>query len=186
MFFKELEQIEEHWKSETKDLVTVLAKVQEENKRLRGAVADQKDVLMTTETTIASEVDVVVLQRLKAMVDNQREQIRNKEKELTMKLSELESVSRSYVMLNTLIKCDVMFQRKFYLQLTTQVDKLTTTGKELRRKHKIVQNQVRILIEERADFLGQLQDQQKEISVLRQNLGIAEKENEDLTKTFGN
>ncbi|KAK6636560.1 hypothetical protein RUM43_010222 [Polyplax serrata] len=158
-FERELEQIEEHWKSETKDLVTVLAKVQEENKRLRGAVADQKDVLMTTETTIASEVDVVVLQRLKAMVDNQREQIRNKEKELTMKLSELES-------------------------LTTQVDKLTTTGKELRRKHKIVQNQVRILIEERADFLGQLQDQQKEISVLRQNLGIAEKENEDLTKTF--
>lgn len=65
--------------------------------------------------------------------------------------------------------------------MTTQVDRLTTTGKELRRKHKIVQNQVRNLIDERADFLGQLQDQQREISILRQNLGVAEKENEDLT-----
>lgn len=72
------------------------------------------------------------------------------------------------------------------MQLTTQVDRLTTTGKELRRKHKIVQNQVRTLIEERAEFLGQLQDQQREINVLKQNLGMAEKENEDLTKnSFG-
>ena len=67
-------------------------------------------------------------------------------------------------------------------QLTTEVDRLTKTGRELRRKHKIVQNQVRTLIEERADFITQLQDQQKEIVTLKQNLGVAEKENEDLTK----
>ncbi|EEB14653.1 Vimentin, putative [Pediculus humanus corporis] len=155
-FERELEQIEDHWKSETKDLVEVLGKVQEENKRLRGTVADQKN-LSASNSTIATEVDIVVLQRLKAMVDSQREQIRNKEKELANKVSELES-------------------------LTTEVDRLTKTGRELRRKHKIVQNQVRTLIEERADFITQLQDQQKEIVTLKQNLGVAEKENEDLTK----
>lgn len=66
--------------------------------------------------------------------------------------------------------------------MTSQVDRLTTIGKELRRKHKITQSQVRTLIDERADFLAQLQDQQREITTLRQSLGIAEKENEDLTK----
>lgn len=86
-----MEQIEEHWRLETKDLVSVLTKIQEENKRLRGSLADQKN--NTEETPLSPEVDVVVLQKLKAMVDNQREQIRNKEKELTMKLAELESVS---------------------------------------------------------------------------------------------
>ena len=66
--------------------------------------------------------------------------------------------------------------------MTCQVDRLTTIGKELRRKHKITQSQVRTLIDERADFLAQLQDQQRDITTLRQSLGIAEKENEDLTK----
>lgn len=77
-------------------MVAVLAKVQEENRRLRGTVADQKTADVT-ESPSPSEVDVVVLQKLKAMIDNQREQIRNKEKELTSKLSELESVGFFYI-----------------------------------------------------------------------------------------
>lgn len=42
--------------------------------------------------------------------------------------------------------------------------------------------QVRNLCDERADFLVQLQDQHRDISVLRQRLGLAQKENEDLAK----
>ncbi len=37
-------------------------------------------------------------------------------------------------------------------------------------------------MEERADFLAQLQDQHRDILSLRKRLGIAEKENEDLSK----
>lgn len=63
-----------------------------------------------------------------------------------------------------------------------QIERLTTTSKELRRKHKSMQNQVRTLCDERADFLVQLQDQQRDINALRQRLGLAQKENEDLVK----
>lgn len=45
-----------------------------------------------------------------------------------------------------------------------------------------MQSQVRTLCDERADFLVQLQDQQRDISALRQRLGLAQKENEDLVK----
>jgi len=66
--------------------------------------------------------------------------------------------------------------------LKIQIERLTTTSKELRRKHKSMQNQVRTLCDERADFLVQLQDQQRDINALRQRLGLAQKENEDLVK----
>lgn len=56
-------------------------------------------------------------------------------------------------------------------------------GKELRRKHRGSQTQVRGLIDERADFLAQLQDQHRELLGLRQRLGLAQKENEDLAKS---
>lgn len=42
--------------------------------------------------------------------------------------------------------------------------------------------QVRTLCDERADFLVQLQDQQRDITALRKRLGLAQKENEDLVK----
>lgn len=63
-----------------------------------------------------------------------------------------------------------------------QVERLTSSSRELRRKHKTLQNQVRTLCDERADFLVQLQDQQRDITALRQRLGLAQKENEDLAK----
>lgn len=62
------------------------------------------------------------------------------------------------------------------------MDRLQTTLKELRRKYRFVQAQCRSLVEERADILSQLQKQQKEFISLRQRFGMAQKENEDLSK----
>lgn len=45
--------------------------------------------------------------------------------------------------------------------------------------------QARGLVEERADFLAQLQDQNRELIQLRGRLGMAKKENEDLSKLQG-
>lgn len=45
--------------------------------------------------------------------------------------------------------------------------------------------QARGLVEERADFLAQLQDQNRELIQLRGRLGLAKKENEDLSKSQG-
>lgn len=62
------------------------------------------------------------------------------------------------------------------------MERLNNSGRESRKRQKLLQVQVRSLVEERADFLAQLQDQHREIIALKKRLGIAEKENEDLSK----
>lgn len=63
------------------------------------------------------------------------------------------------------------------------VERLQSCVRELRRKNRSLQNQVRTLCDERADFLVQLQDQKRKIGSLTQRLGLAQKENEDLVKS---
>lgn len=67
--------------------------------------------------------------------------------------------------------------------MNLQIERLKNSGRESRRRQKVLQVQVRTLCEERADFLAQLQDQHREIVALKKRLGIAEKENEDLAKS---
>jgi predicted nuclease with TOPRIM domain len=67
--------------------------------------------------------------------------------------------------------------------LNDQVTRLSALIKDLKKKYKVCQGQVRSLIDERADFITQLQDRQHELMVLRQRLGIAQKENEDLSQS---
>lgn len=71
----------------------------------------------------------------------------------------------------------------FDFQQTLGVERLQSCIRELRRKHRSLQNQVRTLCDERADFLVQLQDQKRKIGSLTQRLGLAQKENEDLAKS---
>uniref|UniRef100_A0A8D8SCQ3 RILP-like protein homolog n=2 Tax=Cacopsylla melanoneura TaxID=428564 RepID=A0A8D8SCQ3_9HEMI len=141
-FEKEVEEIEESWKEETKRL--------EDN---------QDDGCPSTpgrsSHPLSPELDIGVLQKLRGQVDTLRDQMRNKEKELSYKTSDVENLNR-------------------------QIDRLTSTVRELRRKARLGQVQVRGLIDERADFLAALQDNQREVIGLKQQLGLAEKENEDL------
>ncbi|XP_011498087.1 PREDICTED: RILP-like protein homolog isoform X1 [Ceratosolen solmsi marchali] len=162
-FEKELEQIEEHWRQESRDLLEMVTRLQEENRRLAATVqetrTDSGDGDKQT-FTASQEVDIAVLQRLRTMIDKQREQIRNRDRELSQKDAEMENLSN-------------------------QVDKLSVVGRELKRKQRQAQMQARGLVEERADFLAQLQDQNRELINLRARLGLARKENEDLSKSQG-
>lgn len=153
-FERELEVIEEQWRSETKELVSMVTKLQEENRKL---VKDQNPNQQSPSTPPDLIQDAEMLQRLKDNLEKQRDEIREKEKLLQEKCLAVDN-------------------------LKSQIDRLTTTSRELRRKHKSMQNQVRTLCDERADFLVQLQDQQRDINALRQRLGLAQKENEDLVK----
>lgn len=153
-FERELEVIEEQWRSETKELVSMVTKLQEENRKL---VKDQNPNQQSPSTPPDLIQDAEMLQRLKDNLEKQRDEIREKEKLLQEKCLDVDN-------------------------LKSQIDRLTTTSRELRRKHKSMQNQVRTLCDERADFLVQLQDQQRDINALRQRLGLAQKENEDLVK----
>ncbi|KAL6428101.1 hypothetical protein ACFW04_008464 [Cataglyphis niger] len=162
-FEKELEQIEEHWRQESRDLVAMVTRLQEENRRLAEALQESSDSQYSSkQTTItpSQEVDIAVLQHLRSMIDKQRDQIRARDRELSQKTAEIEN-------------------------LTAQVEKLTVVGRELKRKQRQAQMQARGLVEERADFLAQLQDQNRELINLRGRLGMAKKENEDLSKLQG-
>ncbi|KAK2580257.1 hypothetical protein KPH14_012508 [Odynerus spinipes] len=159
-FEKELEQIEEHWRQESRDLVGMVTRLQEENRRLAEALRESQSDSQYSAFTASQEVDVSVLQHLRSMIDKQRDQIRTRDRELTQKTVEIEN-------------------------LTTQVEKLGVVGRELKRKQRQAQMQARGLVEERADFLAQLQDQNRELIQLRGRLGLAKKENEDLSKSQG-
>ncbi|XP_018315811.1 RILP-like protein homolog isoform X1 [Mycetomoellerius zeteki] len=163
-FEKELEQIEEHWRQESRDLVAMVTRLQEENRRLAESLhesrSDSQYSSKQTTITASQEVDIAVLQHLRSMIDKQREQIRARDRELSQKTAEIENLS-------------------------AQVEKLTVLGRELKRKQRQAQMQARGLVEERADFLAQLQDQNRELINLRGRLGMAKKENEDLSKLQG-
>ncbi|KAL1502704.1 hypothetical protein ABEB36_007811 [Hypothenemus hampei] len=153
-FERELEAIEDQWRSESNELVTMVSKLQEENRKLGKCQTNSSQSSMSWSD---SGNDAEMLQKLKDNLEKQRDEIREKEKLIQEKNLDVEN-------------------------LKSQVDRLTTTTKELRRKHKSMQNQVRNMCDERADFLVQMQDQQRDINALRQKLGLAEKENEDLVK----
>uniref|UniRef100_A0A6B2EGF0 Putative myosin class ii heavy chain n=1 Tax=Phlebotomus kandelakii TaxID=1109342 RepID=A0A6B2EGF0_9DIPT len=161
-FEKELETIEEQWRSESSDLVALVSRLQDENKRLatqiQSGVDPDSGVEMQMDSTGGQDDDFQLLQRLRSQVEKQRNELMRKDMELEEKVADIESVNM-------------------------QIERLKTSGRESRRRHKVVQLQVRTLCEERADFLAQLQDQHREIVSLRRRLGLAEKENEDLVKT---
>ncbi|XP_023037170.1 RILP-like protein homolog isoform X1 [Drosophila willistoni] len=174
-FEKELELIEEQWRSETNELVDLVSSLQDENKRLvkqtqdlqsssaqssgLGASLTESIISMTNNELHSSLSDTQVLQRLKEQIYKQRSELKQRECELQDKFSELE-------------------------HLNIQAERLKASERDTRRRHKLMQAQVKNLCEERADFLAQLQDQSREINQLRKRLGLAEKENEDLVQSY--
>ncbi|XP_044317039.1 RILP-like protein homolog isoform X2 [Drosophila rhopaloa] len=174
-FDKELELIEEQWRSETNELVDLVSSLQDENKRLvkqtqdlqsssaqssgLGASLTESIISMTNHELHGALSDTQVLQRLKEQIYKQRDELKHRERELQDKYSELE-------------------------HLNIQAERLKASERDTRRRHKLMQAQVKTLCEERADFLAQLQDQSRDINQLRKRLGLAEKENEDLVASY--
>uniref|UniRef100_A0A1A9WCQ3 RH1 domain-containing protein n=1 Tax=Glossina brevipalpis TaxID=37001 RepID=A0A1A9WCQ3_9MUSC len=170
-FEKELEMIEEQWRTETNDLADLVSSLQEENKRLvkqteelqsasaqssgLGASLTESIISITNNELHAALSDTQVLQRLKEQIYRQRDELKEKERELQEKYQENE-------------------------HMTIQLERLKSSGRDARRRCTMLQTQVKTLCEERADFLAQLQDQCREINHLRKRLGLAEKEKEDL------
>lgn len=96
-----------------------------------------------------------MIQKLKEQVDKQRNELKHRDKELLEKTEKVD-------------------------QFIVEIDQLKHQSQESKKRFKTLQNQVKTLCEERADFLAKIQDQHKETMILKKQLGIAEKENEDL------
>lgn len=108
-FEKELELIEEQWRTETNDLADLVTSLQEENKRLVKQTQDLTSAsahssglgASLTESIISinpNELhnalsDTQVLQRLKETIYKQRDELKQKDRELQEKYTEVEHVS---------------------------------------------------------------------------------------------
>lgn len=108
-FDKELEFIEEQWKAETNDLTSLVAALQDENKRLikqtqdlqtgsthssgLGASLTESIIGISNNELHSALSDSQVLQRLKEQIYRQRDEIKDKEKHLEENMSEIEHVS---------------------------------------------------------------------------------------------
>ncbi|XP_013145672.1 PREDICTED: RILP-like protein homolog isoform X3 [Papilio polytes] len=141
-FEKEIEAIEEQWRTESADLVTAVARLQDENKRLRRTINAPADGTSAPPSP-AREHDQEVLSRLSSTAEKQRATLRHQEVQLQEKQQLIES-------------------------LTNQVDKLAQVSRDLRRKHKQLQNQMRLVCEERTELTAIVQSQQRDIAVLQQ------------------
>ncbi|KAL5277951.1 RILPL1 family protein [Megaselia abdita] len=177
-FEQEIEAIEEQWRQETQELVDLVANLQNENKRIlkqqddvhSGSVhssgigdslSESGNFMSVSTIELLNEItnDSNVLQRLKDQLHKQREEIKSKTEEIEESRNIIDTTN-------------------------IQIERLKTSNADLRRRYKSIQDQIKILYEERADFLAQLQDQQHEIHVLRKRLGLAKKENEDLVHSY--
>ncbi|XP_046964101.1 RILP-like protein homolog isoform X4 [Vanessa cardui] len=142
-FEKEIEAIEEQWRTESAELVTAVARLQDENKRLRRTINSPADG-SSAPPSPAREHDQEVLSRLSSTAEKQRATLRHQELQLQEKQQLIDS-------------------------LTSQVEKLAQVSRDLRRKHKQLQNQMRLVCEERTELTAIVQSQQRDIAVLQQS-----------------
>ncbi|XP_063833065.1 RILP-like protein homolog isoform X4 [Ostrinia nubilalis] len=114
-FEKEIEAIEEQWRTESAELVTAVGRLQDENKRLRRTINAPADGTSAPPSP-AREHDQEVLSRLSSTAEKQRATLRHQESQLQEKQQVIDG-------------------------LTSQVEKLAQVSRDLRRKHKQLQNQ---------------------------------------------
>ncbi|XP_070493991.1 RILP-like protein homolog [Chironomus tepperi] len=153
-FEKELEAIEESWREETRELLEAISRLQDENRRLEKERNTSTPSKANSPNRTQIE-DFHLIQKLKEQVDKQRTDMKNKEMDIEEKSCLMDTMK-------------------------SEIERLKSTSCETKRKSKIMQAQVKTLCEERADFLAKIQDQHREMMSLKKQLGIVEKESEEL------
>ncbi|XP_076876861.1 RILP-like protein 1 isoform X3 [Brachyhypopomus gauderio] len=145
---KELELVEDVWRGEAQDLLSQIAQLQEENKTLLSNLSI-KDCPMTEEDIQRqegmSERERQVMKKLKEVVDKQRDEIRAKDRELTLKNEDVEALQQ-------------------------QQSRLMKINHDLRHKITVVEAQGKALIEQKVELEAFAQARQQELGSLRQEV----------------
>ncbi|XP_060764614.1 RILP-like protein 1 isoform X5 [Neoarius graeffei] len=145
---KELELVEDVWRGEAQDLLSQIAQLQEENKTLLNNLS-LKDCPMTEEDVQRqegmSERERQVMKKLKEVVDKQRDEIRAKDRELTLKNEDIEALQQ-------------------------QQNRLMKINHDLRHKITVVEAQGKALIEQKVELEAFAQARQQELVSLRQEV----------------
>nr|XP_053630565.1 RILP-like protein homolog isoform X4 [Cherax quadricarinatus] len=154
---RELEDIEERLREESHELVEMVSRLQDENRKLSSSLAKTEGNHIHSNGA-TPEIDLKVVTRLQEVIEAQREQLHKTENECHLKATELDN-------------------------LKSQLEKVNHVNRELRRRQRTNATQMRSLIDERAELQAALQEETRAVTILRQRLGLAQKENEDLASS---
>ncbi|XP_042589163.1 RILP-like protein 1 isoform X4 [Cyprinus carpio] len=145
---KELELVEDVWRGEAQDLLSQIAQLQEENKTLLNNMS-VKECPMTEEDIQKqegmTERERQVMKKLKEVVDKQRDEIRAKDRELTLKNEDVEALQQ-------------------------QLNRLMKINHDLRHKITVVDAQGKALIEQKVELEASGQARQQELGNLLQEV----------------
>lgn len=144
---KELELVEDVWRGEAQDLLSQIAQLQEENKSLLTNMSI-KDPMSEEELQRhegMSERERQVMKKLKEVVDKQRDEIRAKDRELTLKNEDVEALQQ-------------------------QQSRLMKINHDLRHKISVVEAQGKALIEQKVELEAGAQARGQEVGALRQEV----------------
>ncbi|XP_029300053.1 RILP-like protein 1 isoform X5 [Cottoperca gobio] len=144
---KELELVEDVWRGEAQDLLTQIAQLQEENKSLLTNMSN-KDPMSEEDLQRhegMTERERQVMKKLKEVVDKQRDEIRAKDRELTLKNEDIEALQQ-------------------------QQSRLMKINHDLRHKISVVEAQGKALIEQKVELEAGAQARGQEVGALRQEV----------------
>ncbi|KAG7489978.1 hypothetical protein JOB18_025142 [Solea senegalensis] len=151
---KELELVDDVWRGEVQDLLSQITQLQAENKRLLVSISHKESPV--TEEDLQkqegmSEKERRVMKKLEGMVDKQRDEIRAKDHELTLRNEDIEA-----------------FQM--------QQHRLIMINQDLRRRIGVMEAQGKALIQQRAELEAAAQAQQQEVGALQLEVTRLKKE----------
>ncbi|XP_031731091.1 RILP-like protein 1 isoform X5 [Anarrhichthys ocellatus] len=144
---KELELVEDVWRGEAQDLLTQIAQLQEENQSLLTNMSN-KDPMSEEDLQRhegMTERERQVMKKLKEVVDKQRDEIRAKDRELTLKNEDIEALQQ-------------------------QQSRLMKINHDLRHKFSVVEAQGKALIGQKVELEAGAQAQGQEVGALRQEV----------------
>ncbi|XP_018552416.1 RILP-like protein 1 isoform X1 [Lates calcarifer] len=144
---KELELVEDVWRGEAQDLLSQIAQLQEENKTLltNMSIKDPMSEEDLQRHEGMTERERQVMKKLKEVVDKQRDEIRAKDRELTLKNEDIEALQQ-------------------------QQSRLMKINHDLRHKISVVEAQGKALIEQKVELEASAQARGQEVGALRQEI----------------
>ncbi|XP_054628628.1 RILP-like protein 1 isoform X2 [Dunckerocampus dactyliophorus] len=142
---QELEQVEDVWRAEVQELLSQIARLQAENKKLLVSLSHNdspvaEEDLQRQEGT--SEKEREVTKKLKDVVDKQRDEIRSKDHELTLRNDDIEA-------------------------LQTQQHRLIRINQDLRHRLGVMEAQSKAVMQQRAQLEVAAQARQQELLALQ-------------------
>ncbi|XP_038142954.1 RILP-like protein 1 isoform X6 [Cyprinodon tularosa] len=144
---QELERVEDVWRGEAQDLLSQIAQLQEENKNLLSnrPLKDSVNEEDLQRHEGMTEREKQVMMKLKEVVDKQRDEIRAKDRELTLKNEDIEALQQ-------------------------QQSRLMKINHDLRHKISVVEAQGKALIGQKVELEAGAQTQAQEVGALRQEV----------------